>query len=385
VRKYLKSHNLKIVMTLVSSVMLISLSTGCASAPTRGWSGITVSGNNLYIGSFNGTVVGMDATTRSKLFNDLTLNKEISGGILGCGAGAVPVNIYATPIAAPDLDAVFVAGYDGRVYSVSMSKGVKNWVYPKEGVLTPIIGGLVLNNNRLYFGGTNGNVYAIDAKTGDWIWSEPFQTGNKVWATGIADSDTLYIGSYDKNLYALNLTDGTKKWQFETGGAIMSAPVLQYGVLYFGSFDRYFYAVNAENGSLIWKSTQQALNWYWANPVMYNNTIYAPNIDGKVYIFNAQDGQTVISPINLNHPVSSSPVIVGNKLIIANENGKSDSEVWAIDMGNYTAKMVIDLKKIVYAPLSVNQNVVYIHTQDNFIYALNADTEVILWSQPVNS
>jgi outer membrane protein assembly factor BamB len=78
-------------------------------------------------------------------------------------------------------------------------------------------------------------------------------------------------------------------------------------------------------------------------------------------------------------------VIAGGKLIVATENGKSDSVVWSIDTTNYTAKLIIDLKKIVYAPLAANQTTVYIHTQDNFLYAINAETEVVLWSQPVNS
>ena len=385
VQKYIECRISKMVMILVVIILLAFTLTGCTGTPNRGWSGVAVSGDNLFISSFKGTVVGLNASNRSRLFNDLTLNTQISGGFLGCGASAVPVYVYATPVVAPDLDAIFVAGYDGRVYSVSMSKGVKNWVYPVEGILTPIIGGIVLNNQRLYFGGTDGNIYAIDANTGQWIWTKPFQTGNKVWATGTSDNTTLYIGSYDKNIYALDLSNGTEKWRFETGGAIMSIPILDNGILYFGSFDRYFYAVEANTGSLIWKSSQQALNWYWANPVMQNGLIYAPNIDGKIYVFDAANGQTVVTPIDLKNAVSSSPVLVGDKLVVASENGKSASQIWIIDTLHHTAKMAIELKKLIYAPLSVTNNVVYIHTQDDYVYAYNADTEVILWSQPVNS
>ncbi|GAH26332.1 unnamed protein product, partial [marine sediment metagenome] len=63
---------------------------------------------------------------------------------------------------------------------------------------------------------------------------------------------TLYIGSFDKKLYALSTDDGSKRWEFETEGAITSTPLVYDGVVYIGSFDRYFYAIDATNGSLIW-------------------------------------------------------------------------------------------------------------------------------------
>ena len=38
---------------------------------------------------------------------------------------------------------------------------------------------------------------------------------------------TLYIGSEDKNVYALNTADGTKKWSYATGAAVsFSSPTL---------------------------------------------------------------------------------------------------------------------------------------------------------------
>jgi eukaryotic-like serine/threonine-protein kinase len=390
VLKKLGISKMKIVTVLVSAILLISSLTGCVSATVHGWSGVAVSGNNLYVSSFSGVLVGVDASTRSRLFNDYALNNTVSGGFLGCGAGTVYVNVYATPIVSANLNSVFVNGYDGRVYSIDAIKGTKNWVYPVSGELTPIIGGSVLQNDKLYFGGSNGKVYCIDATTGETVWNTPFTTGDRVWATGVADDTTLYIGSYDKNLYALNLADGTEEWHFTAGGAIMNQPILKNGILYFGSFDRYFYAVNASDGTQVWKSTVQADKWYWANPVLSNNVIFASNMDGKVYSFNIADGTKAGDPVDLKNAIASTPVLAGNKLILATENGKSDSVIYSIDTTNYTSTQIADLKHLVEAPLTEaktddGQTIVYIHTQDNYLYALNADTQVVLWSQPVIS
>ena len=367
-------------------ILFIGILTGCTSAAPHGWSGVAVADNRLYIGSTSGTLVGLNATDRSRLFNDITLVSPSASSFLGCAPASTTTWIYGTPVIASDLEMVFIAGYNGKTYGFSTSSnsnGVQKWVYP-NGNTTPFVSGLALHRDKLYIGGNDGKVYAFDAKTGTLLWTNPFVTGNKIWATPIATDNTLYIGSYDKNLYAINLADGTEKWHFSTQGAIMNTPIVQNGIVYFGSFDRYFYAVNADTGALIWKSTNQAANWFWANPVLGNNVIYAPNIDGNIYVFDITNGNT-INTINLDQSISSTPIILGNKLIVASENGKSLSKLWAIDTDNYTYRMIVELKKLIYAPLSVNQNIVYIHTQDNLLYALNVDTEVILWSQPVSS
>jgi len=54
---------------------------------------------------------------------------------------------------------------------------------------------------------------------------------------------TIYIGSNNNYLYALN-ADGTLKWKFETGDGIFSSPrISSDGTVYVGSWDGYLYAL----------------------------------------------------------------------------------------------------------------------------------------------
>lgn len=71
----------------------------------------------------------------------------------------------------------------------------------------------------------------------DWFDSSP----------AIAPDGTLYIGSWDGYLYALNSTDGTLKWRYPTGGYVLSAPALGAdGTVFFGSSDGVFYALHPD-------------------------------------------------------------------------------------------------------------------------------------------
>ena len=72
----------------------------------------------------------------------------------------------------------------------------------------------VFKDNVIYFGGDDGNVYAVDAATGRQIWKRA--TNGPVPATPAIANGTVYIGSYDGKFYALNAQTGALKWKFAT-------------------------------------------------------------------------------------------------------------------------------------------------------------------------
>ena len=62
----------------------------------------------------------------------------------------------------------------------------------------------------------------------------------------IAANGTIYIGSEDYNLYAVN-PDGSQQWAFPTGNLIDSSPAIGAdGTIYVGSYDGNLYAVNPD-------------------------------------------------------------------------------------------------------------------------------------------
>lgn len=354
----------------------------------RGWSGVAVADGVLFVGSLEGKLVSADIATHNRLWADVSLETAERGGggfLGGCAAPSTVVAIYGTPAVSGDL--VYVAGYDGKIRAISSDSGVLRWVYPREGRLDRIVGGPVVAEGKVYFGVSDGKVYALDAVNGDKKWE--FPTGDKIWSTPAIDGDTLYIGSFDKKLYALSMADGSKRWEFETEGAIAATTLVHNNAVYFGSFDRHFYAVDTTNGRQIWKfplldeSEDNPENWFWAKAVAHNNTIYAPSLDGKVYILDARTGSKVVDAVDLNSPISSSPVLVNNSLIIASEEGK----IYSLDTKTNQLTPLAEMEKVkIHAPLSASEEVVFVHTQkDETLYALNAQTGETLWKLTLSS
>ena len=370
---------LLLIIVIVSGITVL----GCAptGAQPKGWSGGTIADGTLFLGSMEGKVAAVNISTHVRLWPDVLLETKPAGGGLSGGLSCTPtstrVAIYGTPAVAGGL--VYVSGYNGKVYAFSSSSGTLRWVYPRQGNLQPIIGGPIVSQGKVYFGCSDGKVYALDAANGDWIWE--FPTGDKIWSTPTIDGGTLYISSFDKKIYALDVTTGKKKWEFETQGAITSTPLVYNNTIYTGSFDRYLYAVDATDGSLIWKSKAEADSWFWANPVICNNTVHAPCLDGKIYILNAGSGD-IINTIDLGSPICSSPVLVDDLLIIASEEGV----IYAIDTRSFQKSELKNLGEKIYASLCASDETVYIHTQKHeTLYALNAQTGVVLWSLPLTS
>jgi outer membrane protein assembly factor BamB len=64
----------------------------------------------------------------------------------------------------------------------------------------------------------------------------------------IGSDGTVYVGSYDHKVYALNGRNGARKWVFVTGDVVQSSPAIgPDGTLYVGSWDHKVYALKTES------------------------------------------------------------------------------------------------------------------------------------------
>jgi len=75
------------------------------------------------------------------------------------------------------------------------------------------------------------------------LWS--VETGDRVTSSPTVVGDTVYIGSDDDAVYALDAGDGSEQWRFETGDSVRSSPAVADGTVYVGSSDSRVYALDA--------------------------------------------------------------------------------------------------------------------------------------------
>ena len=371
------------LLALVLVVILVL--SGCTAAGVRGiaqgWAGGVYVDGTIFVGSMEGKVMTLDASTGGIIGEPIKLEAPAQGGAFGCvPGGAQGVAIYSSPTFANDL--LYVGSYDGKVSAFSFVDGhlrpEPRWIYPLTNDLRgPVIGGLVTVGDKVYVTRGNGSVFAIDAADGFKQWT--FDAGDRIWSAPAVNGDTVYVGSFDKNLYALNAETGNEEWTYPTGGTIASTPVVANGIVYVGTFDRHLYAINAETGQEVWKFPRDGQdgpkNWFWASPLVHDGIVYAPNLDGKVYAVDATSGERV-HVYDLGQAISSSPVVAGDSIVVATSNtnsSKRQGKVYSLTPGN-EPRLLHDIGETIFAPLFANDGTVYVQTMSNNLYAIDVAT-----------
>jgi len=98
--------------------------------------------------------------------------------------------------------------------------------------------------------------------------------------------------------YDTSHIDGTIKWIFETGDGIESSPVIgKDSTIYFGSHDTFLYAVNP-NGTLKWKFDMGEQHYDENYGGTLKSTMGSPAIaeDGTIYVFSAANYLFAVNP-----------------------------------------------------------------------------------------
>ena len=130
---------------------------------------------------------------------------------------------------------------------------------------------------RLYFGGTDGKFYALDAKTGAQIWSFDLSTVEPGPAAKVRDSPAVaggkvYFGDYRGYVYALDQRTGALSWakriEEHPAALVTSSPTYFAGRVYIGvssldntggvdyaccTFRGHLDALDAATGAVVWR------------------------------------------------------------------------------------------------------------------------------------
>jgi outer membrane protein assembly factor BamB len=155
-----------------------------------------------------------------------------------------------------------------------------------------------------------------------------FKTGGVIHASPAYANKTVYFGSWDSYLYALNSENGSLKWKFKTGidtvyynqVGFQSSPVVYKGVVYSGCRDAHVWAVEAETGDLKWKYYNNG-SWVIATPAVHNDTLYFTTSDTHQLIaLYAVNGELLYKSDCTTYGFSS-PAVTEGKIYLGNFSG----------------------------------------------------------------
>ena len=234
---------------------------------------------------------------------------------------------------------VYIGSFDGYYYAIDAKTGQLKWKFKSGGekwsgeisflglkpvdkymedlwdffLSSPVIN-LDKQNSSVFFGSSDGNVYALNANTGELKWK--FEVKGSIHCSPVLYKDTLYIGSWDANLYAIDIQTGKQRWKFETGTqlgfkGIESTVAVANDMVYFGARDPFLFALNAETGKLVWKY-DAAYSWIISSAVVAGDVLYVGTSDTFALLgLDAKTGKELFK-FKTNGYVYSSPAIAGD-------------------------------------------------------------------------
>lgn len=243
--------------------------------------------------------------TSYKLYRDSGATPVITqAGITYSDSNLSASTTYSYRVSACD------AAANCSIQSSSFSAITARWTYTTGGYISasPAIG----TDGTIYIGSQDTKLYAINPN-GSKKWE--FNASSYVVSSPAIGADgTIYVGSYDQKLYAIN-PDGTPKWNFTTGNVINASPaVAADGTIYVGS-DK-LYAVNP-NGTQKWVFA--LAGWSGTSPaIATDGTIY---LTGSAVIYAVNPNGTQKWTFSSTHPLESSPAIGGDGTIYLENDG----------------------------------------------------------------
>lgn len=261
--------------------------------------------------------------------------------------------------------------------------GREVWHVPAKSLILPQP---VYDDGVVYFGSSDGLLYAVDVETGSIKPGWPFQAEDAIWGSPLVAGGRIYLASMDHHVYCLDAESGAQIWKRMVGGAMAVQPALDAasGILYVGAFDGQVYALRAESGELLEGFEFQAGNWIWSEVLLVDEQLYVTSLDGKLYALNPADG-SVIRPYpydsselgGRSESLRASPQQAGESIIVAAQTGwiisvRNAQRQWAWPTGGTPTA------EILTTPI-VADGRIYTILMDGQVQALDAETGTEIW------
>ena len=243
---------------------------------------------------------------------------------------------------------------------------------------------------------TMHGLFALDARTGDTIWTEPSAKG---FSSPAVFDHSVLVGTSNGTVIRLNASDGSVQWETQLlaqplFSGITSSPKVAFDRVFIGTFNESggpgeVVSLWANNGSIAWRHP--------TGSVHYSSPAYA---DGSVYVgimgtYNTTSQVTFDPPygvLALNAAtgeenwffptagsVAASPAIVGPRLIAPSKDGN----VYAINRATGTLIWQVSADAGISSP-AVSRGTVFIgggaFGGNGLVVALDATTGTRRWS-----
>lgn len=272
--------------------------------------GVTAAGEHLYLGSERGLVYALNSSDGSVAWQTHVAGEALSRPVLSDGL-------------------VLIHTSNGMLQALEQGSGLIKWTVNLdmpalslrgESAPATAFGGAIV-------GGDNGRVSAVILSLGQLIWQQQIsQPGGATEIGRLSDVDmtpvivngVVYALAYNGNLAALDLRSGQIIWKRDIGS--VKDFVVDGGRIYIVDQNDRIIALNQDDGVAVWRQSD-LLHRSLTSPVMYNGYIVVGDSEGYLHWLNTDDGRFVVQQKVASSGFQTEPVVASDKLLIQAKNG----------------------------------------------------------------
>lgn len=183
---------------------------------------------------------------------------------------------------------LYAATFNDELICLDLKTGHLKWSFrtdkPNDQMyinVTPVV-----EANRVFFGGLDGKVYALDSRTGKRLWEK--NLGSRILGSLAMSGDSLYAGADLKRIYRLRSKTGEVISSFTTDAESYRFVLTQDSVItYLG--DRTLASLPTSLGKPRW-TQESATPWSSHQPYLWRGTTIGGTDDGQVTAHRLSDG-----------------------------------------------------------------------------------------------
>jgi len=209
------------------------------------------------------------------------------------------------------------------------------------------------------------------------LWK--FKTEDELRSSPSAYGGMVYVGSYDTNVWAFDLESGEFVWKRPTEGGIASSPIVDRDnkLILFGSEDTTYLAVDYQNGRVNWSYLTSG-KIRGTGRIAHGHVFFGSD-DGKLYALVAGNGR-FLWDYDMGAPIRSRPAVTNDRIIVGNDDG----DIVGLELNGQRKWGYRARRGVSSGPFVDIENVCYVGSFDNYLYAIDASNGYSMWKYRTN-
>lgn len=283
------------------------------------------------------------------------------------------------------------------VWSKNLGKGIGQF-FSK---LQPAV-----NYGKVFAADRQGVIAAFDQETGKLVWKQNLAiyeeqglrlSVKKLWSKGVPAKiaggvsvayDTVFIGTENGNVIALDANTGEQKWIVSVKGEVLAKPAVESGVVVVNTGSGQVFALDSETGEQLWsyESDVPPLSLRGVStPTAYSGGVMIGTATGKLVVNIIGTGQTAweqvissasgVTELERIVDIDSQPLALNGMIYVISYDGtlaavevRSGRVVWKREYKSYRR-------------LSAVGTSLFVVDNNSNLYAIDTRSGVELWSQ----